>query len=301
MVKPLGLWLAATRPAFLSVTLVGVLLGLATADFDGVFHAPWLAVITLVFALVAHAGANVINDYYDAISGCDAANEERIFPFTGGSRFIQEGVLTPKVTACFGYLLLLSVIPAGLYLVRESGTGLIVIGLCGLFAGWAYSAKPLALQSRGIGELTITIAWMMVVVGSDYVQRDAFALTPFFTGLAYALLVANVLFINQIPDVKADQATGKRTIIVRLGTNMAPIGSAVLYLLSSITILIGMTSNTLPAAASMTLLTWVPATLAIHTLYTGKNDKTALSRVIRLTIISALLFGALLSLVLLVG
>ena len=25
------------------------------------------------FALVAHAGANVINDYYDAVSGCDAS------------------------------------------------------------------------------------------------------------------------------------------------------------------------------------------------------------------------------------
>ncbi|MFZ9646565.1 MAG: prenyltransferase, partial [Fluviibacter sp.] len=62
--------LAATRPAFLSVTLVGVLLGLCSAQSDEVFRSPLLAAITLIFALIAHAGANVINDYYDAISGC---------------------------------------------------------------------------------------------------------------------------------------------------------------------------------------------------------------------------------------
>jgi 1,4-dihydroxy-2-naphthoate octaprenyltransferase len=34
---------------------------------------------------------NVVNDYYDHLNGTDAANVERIFPFTGGSRFIQNG------------------------------------------------------------------------------------------------------------------------------------------------------------------------------------------------------------------
>ena len=81
--------IAATRPAFLSVTLVGVILGLCSASADGAFRSPLLALVTLLFALIAHAGANVINDYYDAISGCDEANVDRIFPFTGGSRFIQ--------------------------------------------------------------------------------------------------------------------------------------------------------------------------------------------------------------------
>ena len=81
-------YFAATRPAFLSVTFVGCLLGLATALGGGIHVDPALASVTLFFALVAHAGANVINDYYDARSGCDAANTERVFPFTCGSRFI---------------------------------------------------------------------------------------------------------------------------------------------------------------------------------------------------------------------
>ena len=45
----------------------------------------------LLAVLLLQAGVNVFNDYYDHDNGCDAANTERVFPFTGGSRFIQNG------------------------------------------------------------------------------------------------------------------------------------------------------------------------------------------------------------------
>ncbi|HTY98608.1 MAG TPA: prenyltransferase, partial [Rhodocyclaceae bacterium] len=64
--NPVLRYFAATRPAFLSVTFVGCLLGLASAKAGGMPLDPALATVTLFFALVAHAGANVINDYYDA-------------------------------------------------------------------------------------------------------------------------------------------------------------------------------------------------------------------------------------------
>lgn len=300
MVKPCSLWLAATRPAFLSVTLVGVWLGLSTAHYNGTFHSLWLATLTLIFAVIAHAGANVLNDYYDALSGCDAANVDRIFPFTGGSRFIQDGVLSTRQTAIYGYALLFLVIPAGIYLIAQSGSGLLLIGICGLLAGWAYSAEPLKLQSRGVGELTITIAWMMVVIGSDYVQRGVFSFTPLIAGLAYALLVANILFINQIPDIKADAATGKRTVLVRYGLNLAPLGSTLFYLGATVTLLIGISVNLLPFASLLTLFFWLPAVFALCKLYLNSRDKISLTSVIRLTIISTLLAGILLAASLLV-
>ena len=118
--NPFLRYFAATRPAFLSVTFVGCLLGLATAAYSGIPIGPALATATLFFALMAHAGANVINDYYDALSGCDEANIERQFPFTGGSRFIQNGVLSQRATGIFGYALLAAVIPAGLWLTAVS-------------------------------------------------------------------------------------------------------------------------------------------------------------------------------------
>jgi len=292
--------LAATRPAFLSVTLVGVILGLCTAAADGVFRSSGLAALTLVFALVAHAGANVINDYYDAISGCDAANTERIYPFTGGSRFIQEGRLTQRQTALLGYGLLALVIPAGLYLISHSGHALLLIGLCGLTAGWAYSAQPFKLQSRGMGELTITLAWLAVVMGSDYVQRNSLSGTTLIAGTAYALLVANVLFINQIPDCKADAGSGKKTLIVRLGYSFAPMGCAMLYALAITAVCLGMVLHQLPHAALASLIVIFPAIYSVAKLHKSPTDRTMLSRIIPLTIMTTLLFGMVLSLSLLI-
>ena len=287
--------LAATRPAFLSVTLVGVLLGLCSASAEGTFRSPLLATITLIFALVAHAGANVINDYYDAISGCDAANVERIFPFTGGSRFIQNGLLSTKQTALFGYLLLTIVIPAGIYLINESGPGLIIIGLFGLFVGWAYSASPLALQSRGIGEIAIMVAWTLVVVGSDYVQRGKFSLTAFLAGFAYSILVANVLFINQIPDRIADASTGKRTLIVRFGAGISPWVSLSLYVSALLILAYTILTHTLPVASAIALCAVIPASQSLRCLFLNPTASEQLRIAIPKTIQSCLLFGILLS------
>ena len=296
---PIATLLAATRPAFLSVTLAGVMLGLCTAATDGAFRSPLLAVATLLFALLAHAGANVINDYYDALSGCDAANTERIAPFTGGSRFIQDGQLSETQTAWLGYALLVTVTPAGIALVLVSGPGLWLIGLIGLLAGWAYSARPFKLQSRGLGEVTITAAWLMVVMGSDYVQRGTLALAPLIAGTAYALLVANVLFINQIPDRVADGIAGKRTLIVRFGPDFAAFGSALLYLLAVLSISTGVITGYLPKTALILWLIVLPAAYTFHQLRAAPTDRAILNRLIPLTISSTLLFGLALCVVLL--
>ena len=219
--NPLARYFAATRPAFLSVTLVGVLLGLASAFAGGVKLDPLTAFVTLAFALVAHAGINVLNDYYDALNGSDAANTERRYPFTGGSRFIQNGVISVSAMGIYGYALLAAVVPAGLWLAHATAPGLIWIGLAGLAVGWAYSAPPFKLMSRGLGEAAVACGWLLVVLGADYVQRGAFAWTPLVAGLPYALHVANLLFINQFPDVKADAAAGKRNLVVRFGAQRA--------------------------------------------------------------------------------
>lgn len=290
--------IAATRPAFLSVTLVGCLLGLASASADGVAIAPLSALLTVLFALVAQAGANVVNDYHDAVSGADAANTERLYPFTGGSRFIQNGVISARHMGMFGYGLLAAVIPAGLWLAWQSGPGLIAIGLAGLFTAWAYSAPPLALMSRGLGEIGIAAGWLLVVVGSDYVQRGSFAFTPVAAGLSYALLVANLLFVNQFPDHAGDAAAGKRTLVVRLGPQTAKWA----YLLIAIVAhgwLISMVSAwLLPQKAAAAAITVVLSFSAARELLQHASTPSELGPAIKRTIIAANLHGLILAAVL---
>ena len=292
---PLMRYFVAVRPAFLSVTFVGCLLGLATAALSGVTLDPLKATVTLLFALLAHGGANVVNDYYDAKSGCDAANDERVFPFTGGSRVIQNGVLSLQEAGVFGYALLAAVIPAGLWLTAVSGPGLIGIGLAGLLTGWAYSAPPFKLQSRGLGEYGITAAWLLIVVGSDFVQRHEFSFTPVAAGLGFALLFANVLYINQFPDVKADTQAGKRTLVVRLGVQRARWGYALIALLCYGWVLAMALLGHLPAVALISLLPAIASFKAAQNLARHAAQPMQLVPGIKLTILAASLHGLLLA------
>jgi 1,4-dihydroxy-2-naphthoate octaprenyltransferase len=293
--SPFLRYFAATRPAFLSVTFAACLLGLAAAFADGATLRPLAAFVTVFFALVAHAGINVLNDYYDALNGTDAINTERQFPFTGGSRFIQNGVLSLRATGLFGYTLLATVVPAGLWLTWYSASGLIWVGLAGLFVGWAYSAPPLKLMSRGLGEIAVACGWLIVVVGADYVQRGAFSAMPFLAGLSYALHVSNVLFINQFPDYKADAAAGKRNWVVRLGPARARWGY-LLTLLAAYGWLIGcVAGGRLPWPALLALAAALPAAGAARQLLRHAAQPGELVAAIRMTIAAAMLHGILLA------
>lgn len=288
----------ATRPAFLSVTLVAVLLGWASAHANGiVLHRPY-ALLTLVFALCAHAGANVLNDYYDALNGADAANDERLFPFTGGSRSIQEGWFTPRQMVILGGCLLGIVILAGLLLIyslpAHAGRGLLGIGTLGLWLAWTYSAPPLALASRGLGEWAVTAAWLLVIVGADYVQRGAYAALPVVAGMSYALLLANLLYINQFPDATSDAQVGKRTLVVRWGRHHARWGYLILGMLAYLWLLVCIWVNALPQTA---LLAMFSAPLTLHGAYglwQYAERPQYLKPAIRLTIAAVLTHGLLL-------
>ncbi len=215
-----------TRPAFLLVTLTAALVGIASAASCGCGLDVPAALATVLLACTAQAGANVLNDYHDAISGADAANQQGLYPFTGGSRLIQQGEVSIAHTGRWAAVLLLLLIPAGLLLAaRNGGGGLLLIGAAGLLIAWAYSAPPLKLMARGLGELAIAAAWWLVVIGADYVQRGQFFIIPVSLGFSVAVLVTCVLLINGVPDAPADAQVGKRTLAVRLG----PRGAAALY------------------------------------------------------------------------
>lgn len=206
-----------TRPGFLVITLVACLLGTSIAMASGYELSIWRALSTLLLALLMHAAANVLNDYYDAINGADQANLQGLFPFTGGTRFIQNGVVTVAQTLKLAFVLMLMVVPLGLLFAIYTGGGLLVLGALGLLFGWAYSAPPLALMTRGMGELTVGFTWLLVVVGADYVQRGNFVVMPFAAALSYGVLIANILVINAFPDAPADAQVGKSTLVVRMG------------------------------------------------------------------------------------
>lgn len=294
--NPFARYFAATRPAFISASLMAGLIGLAIAYHSGVVFDGSLATVTIAFALLTHAGVNVLNDYYDALNGTDELNAERIFPFTGGSRFIQNGVLTPLQTRNFGFALLTCVVVAGLWLTTRSTPQLIYVGCAGLFIGWAYSAPPFSLNSHGLGELCVAAGILLITVGADLVQRHTPDAAPFIAGLPYALLATNLLYVNQFPDRNADIAAGKLHWVARLQIRQARWIYALLVVAANAWLIIAVWLGWLPGLALLALLALPLSVQATRLLMRHAAQPQRLDGAIKLTIAALLSHGLLLSL-----
>lgn len=282
---------AMTRPGFLSITLVGCVLGISIAAVGG--HGPqWgSALASVVLALMMHAAANVFNDFHDAQSGADEVNTQGIYPFTGGARLIQTGVVSLQDTRQLAQLLLLLAVPAGLILSLYAGGGLLVMGLLGSLLLWGYSAPPLSLMSRGLGELTVAWVWGLVVIGSDYVQRGSFHAIPAALALSYGLLVGNILLINGFPDAKADAQVNKRTLVVRIG----PFWAACVYLVFAVlahgSLVVGVWAFIHPSGALLGLASLPFSLMAAFFLFQHAHEPSRLKPAIVLTILAVLVHG----------
>jgi 1,4-dihydroxy-2-naphthoate polyprenyltransferase len=289
----------ATRPAFLTAAVTPCFIGFATAWWSGVPFKVGLALLTLLGAALVHAGVNVLNDYYDSLNGTDNLNTERVFPFTGGSRFIQNGVLTDAETARYGVSLLVAGGAIGIGLALTSGPLVWVIGMIGFLIGWAYSAPPLSLNGRGLGELSVALGFgILIPWGADYVQRGVFDWLPILAGTPMGLLVANLLYINQFPDRRADEAVGKHHWVVRLGARRARwgYGAAAVAAFAVLGIEIGL--GMLPALAWIAAVPAVLSLVAAQRLVKYAEQPAALEPAIRFTILAALSHGLLLSIAL---
>lgn len=285
------LLLRMTRPAFLLLTVVACALGTATASACGCGLDWPLALGATALAVLAHAAGNVLNDLHDARNGADAANGQGIFPFTGGSRLIQSGAVTEQQTADLAKALLLFLLPAGLLLAVQTGGGVILLGAAGLLLAWAYSAPPLKLMSRGLGEPTVALVWFLVVIGADYVQRRQFFIIPARAAAGFAFMVAALLLINGFPDAEADARVGKRTLVVRLGATPAALLYASLVLGAHAWLALSVWLLIPPMPALWGLVSLPLSLAALGWLWAHRHRPTRLKPALALTVVATLLHG----------
>jgi 1,4-dihydroxy-2-naphthoate octaprenyltransferase len=157
----------------------------------------------------------------------------------------------------------------------------------------------LRLNSRGLGELCVLLGFLGIVVGIDLVQRRSFSFEPFIVGMPYALLVTNLLYINQFPDRTADARAGKHNLVVRLPLNLAVWLYFLLVILALLWITVMVFSGHLPELA---LLSALPLLLSVRAFwllrqFAAKPEK--LLPAIKLTLASMLSHALLLTLIML--
>lgn len=210
--------IAATRPRFLTASLLPVLVGSAWGwRVAGHPDLPALA-LALLATLLVHAASNVYNDVSDEELGTDRANTTRIAPFTGGSRLIQDGLIGLAEMRRLAGILALLAAGAGAVLALRAGPGVLAFGAAGGVLGAAYSLPGVRLSGQGLGEAAIATAFgILPVTGAAWLQTGSLDPDALLLSLPLSAWVAAIILANEIPDTPADGVTGKRTLAVRLG------------------------------------------------------------------------------------
>ncbi len=216
MFNKIKYWFVATRAPFFTASIIPALVGAALAEREGVFRI-WSLVFALVIVIFEHAGANLLNDYFDA-EGSDLINQTPT-PFSGGSRCIQKGILSREKClkgsiCCYGIGLFLS---ASLSILCRQPF-ILILSVIGAALGVFYSLSWTFGMGRGWGELAVGLAFgPLAVLGSYLLQTKTMAWKGFLAGVPVGFLIMGVLILNQIPDYHADRDAGKRNWTVRAG------------------------------------------------------------------------------------
>ena len=208
----------ATRPKFFPASVLPVLAGSAWGAYLGGQFSWYVFVLALVATVCVHAASNVLNDVGDDRIGTDGRNTGRIYPYTGGSRFIQTGILSQASMARLGITLIAIASLAGLALLLERGPVVIAFGIIGILLGVLYSLGPVKLASLGLGEAAVAIAFgVLPVTGAAWLQGAPVDAALVLFSITVGAWVENILLINEVPDMEADGKSGKRTFPVRFG------------------------------------------------------------------------------------
>ena len=208
----------ATRPKFFPASVLPVVTGTAFgAHVAGAFDI-YVFALALLATVCVHAASNVLNDVGDETLGTDRANEQRIYPYTGGSRFIQMGILSQSRMAQLGVGLLIFSALLGILLFLEKGPAVLLFGIVGVVLAVMYSLGPVKLSTLGIGEVAVAVGLgVLPVVGAAWLQGSSIDTALVLFSLPVSVWVGAMLLINEVPDIEADGGTGKNTLPVRLG------------------------------------------------------------------------------------
>ena len=155
-----------------------------------------------------------------------------------------------------GFYIAAAVIGLILLALRPSAA-LLVIGVVGIVVSLAYTAPPLKLVYRGLGEIAVAVGFgPLMLLGAYVVQTGGTVTTQaLIASLPIALLVALILYVNEIPDRRGDARAGKRTLPVRFSKVTVITGYRVAAAAAYVIIVAGVAAGLLPVPALLALLT----------------------------------------------
>jgi 1,4-dihydroxy-2-naphthoate octaprenyltransferase len=207
----LRVWILAGRPKTLGAAVAPVVVGSAMALEAGAAH-PLSAGLALLSAILIQVGVNYHNDYADYLQGADT--DDRVGPM----RVTQAGLVAPETRRRATILVFAGAVGAGGYLISRGGWPVLVIGVASIATAVWYTAGRYSLAALGLADLAVFVFFGPVAVaGTYYVQALACPPEVIVAGAGPGLFSVGILLVNNVRDIADDRASGKRTLVVRLG------------------------------------------------------------------------------------
>jgi 1,4-dihydroxy-2-naphthoate octaprenyltransferase len=207
-------WLVITRAGVLPMTLTaGAIAGLLAVRHPH-FAAGWF-VLAFAGIVLAHVSNNLLNDLFDTDTGLDTGDYPRALyaphPILSGMT-TRAGLLKAAVAVNLADVAIL------ITLVAARGWVVLAFGLGGVLLNVAYTAPPLRLKKRGLGELDVFLVWgPLMIAGTYYSAIGSLPWQVWAASIPYGLLCTAVLMGKHIDKLPWDEKAGIRTLPVMLG------------------------------------------------------------------------------------
>lgn len=211
-----------TLPFFMA-SLCGVLFAL---NYDPEF---WLIIIIPLDVLFLAMFVNFSNDYFDHKSGVDkdrfedanrykAMNPSELTEkiYWEGNQF-DSGLVTEEQGKIIMIFLVCMAIILSIPIIMHGGLLVIGLGLAALFLAYFYTAPPIEMGARGLGEINVGISFFMMVFFAFYVVTGVFDMEIFIFSLAVGLGVGLMRVVDAMSGYESHLKYGEKDIAVRMG------------------------------------------------------------------------------------
>ncbi|MEO6990610.1 MAG: prenyltransferase [Candidatus Baltobacteraceae bacterium] len=212
MLVTLAAFARLSRPLFLGGGVLGGALGTAVAAFEGHPFAWGLYALAQTAISAFQLMTHYANDFFDRDG--DRGGSRTLF--SGGSGVLSESALRPRL-ALRAALAALAIGLLATFALAAGGRPLAAaFALATALGAWIYSAPPLRLVARGLGELDAVVVVGLLVPLCAYAAQAGVP-TPLALAASApgAAAMFGLMLAVELPDRAADEAAGKRTLIVR--------------------------------------------------------------------------------------
>ena len=220
-----------TLPLAMSAILLGIALSDLHYSASGV-----IAILCLTTAICLQILSNFANDYGDFVKGTD--NDKRV----GNMRALQSGNITVSQMRKAIMLLVILALISGISLLYVATDGelnasfmlFLGLGLAAIVAAIKYTVGKRAYGYSGLGDIAVFIFFGPVAVIGTFILCNGFAFEwnkdwlVLLPAIGVGLLSTGVLNTNNIRDIENDEASGKRTIPVKIGLQKARVYHSIL-------------------------------------------------------------------------